>query len=243
MKVCIYSLFLSLLLLSCFKSEKSPYLILDPKEHVSEFISISEFVDTVMYIPLDTSMLIKGIGRHFLIDDDCMFFDTNEGVLKYSRQGIFLQKIGRVGGAPQEYTNYRAIAMDKENERIYVYSLPRKLIVYNFDGEFLNFFSVELPDDGLYPIQMYYRNGLIYFFYRNCLGGETRKSLFWVITDTKGQMKTFRRSNEIQLGADYAASYGLFGVNVKDADSFVYWDLFNDTVFHVNGMEAKIVYL
>lgn len=54
--------------------------------------------------------------------------------------------------------------MDKENERIYVYSLPRKLIVYNFDGEFLNSFSVELPDDGLYPIQMYYRNGLIYFF-------------------------------------------------------------------------------
>ena len=155
MKVYMYSFFLSLLLLSCCKSEKSPYLILDPKEHVSEFISISEFVDTVMYIPLDTSMLIKGIGRHFLIDDDCMFFDTSEGILKYSRQGTFLQKIGRVGGAPQEYTNYRAIAMDKENERIYVYSLPRKLIVYNFDGEFLDFFSVELPDDGLYPCLLY----------------------------------------------------------------------------------------
>ena len=118
MKVYMYSFFLSLLLLSCCRSEKSPYLILDPKEHISEFISISEFVDTVMCVPLDTSMLIKGIGRHFLIDDDCMFFDTSEGILKYSRQGTFLQKIGRVGGAPQEYTNYRAIAMDKENERI-----------------------------------------------------------------------------------------------------------------------------
>ena len=42
--------------------------------------------------------------------------------------------------------------MDKENERIYVYSLPRKLIVYNFDGEFLNFFSVELPDDGVWKL-------------------------------------------------------------------------------------------
>lgn len=74
MKVYMYSFFLSFLLLSCCRSEKSPYLILDPKEHVSEFISISEFVDTVMCVPLDTSMLIKGIGRHFLIDDDCMFF-------------------------------------------------------------------------------------------------------------------------------------------------------------------------
>lgn len=103
MKVYMYSFFLSLLLLSCCRSEKSPYLILDPKEHISEFISISEFVDTVMCVPLDTSMLIKGIGRHFLIDDDCMFF-VLVGILKYSRQGTFLQKIGRVGGAPQEYT-------------------------------------------------------------------------------------------------------------------------------------------
>ncbi|WP_294611052.1 6-bladed beta-propeller [uncultured Bacteroides sp.] len=243
MKQYIYGSFLCLLLYSCIKSERYPYLLITPENLISKSLELSELIDTVIYIPIDTTVLIRGLGRRFLINDDCMFFDTNEGVLKFDKQGKFLMKIGCVGGAPQEYSNYRAIAMDKENERIYVYSLPKKLAVYNFDGVFLNSSLVELPDDGLYPVQIYHRNGLLYFFYTNCLGGESRKPLHWVITNMKGELVTCWRGSDTQLGADYAASFGTFGVSVKDENSFIYWDLFNDTIFHVKGMEHETAYL
>ena len=195
---------------------------------------------------MDDSVLIPSLGGDYnCITDDYLFFNTKQGILKYDWGGKFLQRIGKIGEGPEEYCRYPSITVDNDNCCLYVYSRPKTLLVYSFDGILLNRYSIDMPEDGNYPKHLYYKDGCLYFFYTNGLGGDrdNYRPLFWVIATTNGTILSIRRASQEKVKQSSYRLYNNLSANHTYSGSFIFWDLFNDTIFHVNEKEINAAYL
>lgn|GEM_PF-6527580 len=136
----------TLTLFSCKRSD------IKPTDHRVEIIEIndinakeevllSDFVEKVRFIPLETSRngfiieiseLIGSEGSLFILDR------PNNCVLKYSKSGEFIGKIGGKGKGPGEYT--QIVDIDVSNNKVYVLDFSgQKVLIY--DAEKLSYIS------------------------------------------------------------------------------------------------------
>lgn len=244
-----YVVFIILFLL-CACSEKHSEQWLCAIEPAGMMISPEEafehIVDTIIYVQIDDSVLIPSLGGNYhCVTDDYLFFNTKQGILKYDWNGRFLQKIGGIGEGPNEYFRYPSITIDNDNSCLYVYNRPQNLLVYSFDGNLLNSYHIDMPEDGIYPKHLYYNGGHLYFFYVNGLGGDrdNYKPLFWVIVTTNGTILSIRRASQEKMKQRSYRLYSNLSANQTNNDCFVFWDLFNDTIFHVNANKVNAGYL
>lgn len=141
--------FLTLILLfifcSCNPIQKENYIVdkitLELSESESK-IKLSEIIDSIVYIPLETNgqSLLGNIDRiigmengNFLIVDKNLVSE----VLVFDSVGHFLNKIGKKGSAPSEYVMIEDIAY--YNQTAYIWdSSSRKILEYSLDGNWKN---------------------------------------------------------------------------------------------------------
>jgi len=107
-------------------------------------LNVSEFADTVLYIPLETNSqsLIKGIYRTQIIGEHILL-NCNDKLLLFSKSGKFIRQIGRKGKGPGEYnyvTDFVAVG-----DTIFISpSSKQTLIKYTINGDFIE--ELSLPD-------------------------------------------------------------------------------------------------
>ena len=227
-------------------SESWIYAIEPTGTVISSEEAYRHIVDTIFYVQIDDSVLIPSLGGDYhCITDNYLFFNTKQGLLKYDWNGKFLQKIGEIGEGPKEYCQYPNIAVDNDNCCLFVYSRPKTILVYSFDGILLNRYHIDMPEDGNYPKHLYYYDGCLYFFYTNGLGGDrdNYKPLFWVIATTNGTILSIRRASQKKVRQISYKLYNNLSANQTYSDSFIFWDLFNDTIFYVNSEKVNTAYL
>lgn len=235
----------ALLLFSCSSMNKAKTLPVLSPFAASATIDLADVVDTVMYVQLDDSILLAGIGNLALTDSFIVGTSGENGIVRFDLRGNFHNAIGHIGQGPEEYQrgNY-CMALDARNDIVYVFISPDILLSYSLAGDFLHRVHLQMPKDvsGVqYPELFRVQNGLLYFYYMNA-GAVGEKPLYWMKMHKDGAFA------ECRQGAEKRKSFyeGVLLVNdyvsVNDS-TMIYWDNFNDTVFHVNPSKETAAYL
>ncbi len=116
-------------------------VIIDMEEIVNQPITelnLSMVADSLEYIPLETlsESLIDRTG-HVVLTEEFIFLQTLHNILKFSRDGKYLSKIGSQGRGPGEYVTMRNISIDIDKERLLIFpNIASELLIYTFDNKY-----------------------------------------------------------------------------------------------------------
>lgn len=116
-------------------------------------VPLSEFAESVEFIQFEnTEESLLGRIQDIQITKDYIFLKHNgTGLLaQYTRDGKFLRHFGALGRGPKEYALMRKFSLDEENELVYIQTnWTRKILVYNFGGEYKRTVRFMAVDRGL----------------------------------------------------------------------------------------------
>jgi len=204
-------------------------------------VPLSEIAESVEYIPLENnkeSML--GSIMDVQLTSDYIFVKHNGSRLLtlFDRNGKFIRHIGKEGRGPKEYGLMRIFSLDEKNKLIYIHTnWTRKILVYNFDGEYVN--TIKL--DGFDRVQMVWAHDSVlvsfsepsmgtesFVFMETNFNGDTLQTtpnhLFWEKKGENSFMVSYWGRNNFYLANNKLHMKG--------------W--YNDTVYSYND-ENKIV--
>lgn len=106
-------------------------------------LRLSDEVDKIDIVPLETTgqSLLSTIVDVFITDEDIFIQDFKNGVFRFSRDGTFLNKIGKHGQGPGEYLYVDQLIIDHDKVLISEVgkesSATRRIHIYDFEGQFL----------------------------------------------------------------------------------------------------------
>ncbi|MDL2213286.1 6-bladed beta-propeller [Bacteroides sp. OttesenSCG-928-E20] len=229
---------------SCIQpKENSSFPVIDWGNYTSTTIQISDYVDSISYIQLDSTVIIPGFSCVHATDS-CFFLGTTEGILKYNHCGKFLHKIGNIGQGPGEYTRgQNKFSLDTKKQQIYVYNYPDRIMTFTFDGEYLGQVEIKHSEIDCIPAGFHFINGSFYFFHF-FIGGEDQPYL-WEVIDADGKRRSFKRDYNTRWTKDEQVLpfHGGFIFYIWQNNSALYWNHVNDTIYRVSEKEQKPVYL
>ena len=111
-------------------------------------LKMSELVKNIRYVKLETtsdnligtvSQLIPLKNKYLVVDNS-----ASKQVLLFDATGRFITRISRVGVAPGEYVTITSVAVDEEEERIFIADMGTgNILVYDMRGEYLDKISVD----------------------------------------------------------------------------------------------------
>jgi outer membrane protein assembly factor BamB len=122
----------------------------------------SELFDSLKYICLETTddILIKEITRLKYVDEKIYILDKrSQTVFCFDMGGKLCWKIHSLGQGPQEYTQLTDFDIDKENNKLYLFSFRDKILVYDLSGNFIKEYNTELGGKSFA-----YNKGQIYIY-------------------------------------------------------------------------------
>jgi hypothetical protein len=155
MKIKLLQAFLLVLLFfgcnTSYKDSKSstleePNTLFIIKDELTK-INYSEVFDSVKYVVLDTSddILLSEVTRLKCLDS-CIYVldERTQTLFSFSMNGKMNWKIQDKGRGPDEYYQLRDFDIDCNKKEIYLFSTYDKILVYNFEGDFLHAVPVKL---------------------------------------------------------------------------------------------------
>ena len=111
-----------------------------------EIIRLSEFVDSVKFIKLETTdeNLIKDISKILFIDDEIVVVDKMGGkIFVFDKNGNYTRKIANRGRGPGEYLSITSCNYDSDRQIFSIYDDNScKLLLYYRNGEFIKESSI-----------------------------------------------------------------------------------------------------
>lgn len=140
-------------------------------------LNVSEFADTVMYIPLETNA--KSFFKRVIqiqITDKYIFINGRDQLLVFSKEGKFIRQIGRKGKGPGEHLLIFGFVV--VHDTVYISSSgKRSLLKYNVTGNFLEEVPTlaQLPRFNVTPDNriVSFISGKLIFFDRKLKGIDT----------------------------------------------------------------------
>ena len=118
-----------------------------------EKIDLSEFVDSVKFIRLETTeeSLINGINKVLFIDKEIVIADHRGGkILVFDAEGRYIRKIADRGRGPGEYLSITSCNYDNTREILSIYDgIGQKLLLYRTDGEFIKDIPVKVGEGSM----------------------------------------------------------------------------------------------
>lgn len=215
--------FLQLDVESAFEEKKNLYL--------------SQIASKVEYIELETNeKCIIGRKPKFFFTDSLIFVSNADHILKYSRKGIFLGRIGQGGRGPGEIDAIRTLSVIPEKEILVVQKAgQRELLFFSFDGSFLKNASIprliehfKVLNDGNYLAYDSGNSGTEN--YNFVLINEKRDTISVVLNNDKwGEYTSMSIMQE----------YPIFEPFYQYNDKYFFKSVYNDTIYTIS--ENKIV--
>lgn len=103
---------------------------------------LSEISSNIDVVPLETKdeSLISSIADMIITNTDILIEDVRNGVLRFSRNGDFINKIGKKGNGPDEYIMLEQIEYDEINREVYFFT-GRGIKVYSLEGHYKRIIS------------------------------------------------------------------------------------------------------
>ena len=172
---------------SCIRSEESGIFKIDPRIFLEKKIVLSEIASDVKYIPLENKFPIGYIYSYKFVSGYIYMAIKDIGVVRFTIDGKFDSKYGKIGRGPGEYIYFLKFAVDETSGSVYVMDHKMDDIkVYNSKGKHIR--NIKLPKDengfGLSDIEFY--NSMLFLAQYIDMGHGIYN---WLITDTLGEIK------------------------------------------------------
>jgi len=162
-----------------------PYMI-DIGNNISNIkpVPLSGVGKHLEYVPLETTpeSLLERL-RLIEMTESLIFVSDYNKVVEFDRDGNYIRTIGTMGRGPNEYLVLNDFCLDETKGIIYILANEADLLVYGFDGEFIE--SVRLP---FVSMSFLFKDPDRFFYYSANIPGKTTDSVFsWYITDAQGK--------------------------------------------------------
>ncbi len=143
---------------------------------------LSELTDGIQYVPLETDSLNLLRSISWLdITKDYIIASDSRGLYQFDREGGFIKEIGRIGRGPGEHNGRIRLAIDKNNNEVFIYSfgfgaggvnvhdLETGSYKHSFSVDFLAHALAVLPDGSIAFFTMESESDIneVYFIDRN----------------------------------------------------------------------------
>ncbi len=139
----IYSLLIGGVLAACSTKNTIPenVRIIDLSNNVRKVktLSLSDVAAQMEIVPLEVtdSSLIAEIENIQIGEQDIWLKCSREqSILRFSRQGKFLNKVGRFGQGPGEYSLFYDFMIDEDRREVNIVTIGSGVYTYGFDGMF-----------------------------------------------------------------------------------------------------------
>ncbi len=203
------------------KNEIDSEIIINPDNAIDKEVYLSDFVEELVYIPIDNEVIFSGIISIDICGNYIVIGTQVEPLLRYDIEGNFINRIGSHGRGPGEYQFAHHFVMDSQCKKIFIYD-NYKIITYNINGKFIRDFNI--TDFDGHPGQIYYRNGIIYLACQ-LMYGYAKYS--WVVVDTLGNTLSYKFNKIPPFNSIQPGRAGFFTIK----DNLHYWNDHYDTIF------------
>ena len=121
--------------------QDTPYAVINLSDKVTEVkqLPLSDAVQKVDIVPLETTdeSLINDLTFVEISDKFIFVYQLkNSEILRFARDGKFLNKIGKKGQGPGEYTYISGLQIDENKGEVYAITTANGVLVYDFEGRF-----------------------------------------------------------------------------------------------------------
>ncbi len=203
-------------------------------------LSLSDIADDVEYVLLKTSNVKEdfffGSPYEVFIAQDYIFVQLLESVIQYDRQGNLIRTIGRQGSGPGEYTGVNEMAVDEQQQRIFVTN-SGKINVYDFTGKF--FRTIKADCDGkIMPLDStHIAAEVINWWY------DTKERLV-ILNDSGKVEKSFPRPRLFKHTNMAKSTLGDGRVPrlLRFGEVVYFNERYNDTIFEIKNNELQMRY-
>jgi hypothetical protein len=199
-----------------------------------ETINLSQIATNVEYIRLETKdecLLWGGVKRYFFTDN-FIFISNKDHILKFSRDGKFINKIGAPGRGPGEIDLIVTMTILPDKKLIIVQTnVGRKLLYFTFDGAFVKTVAFST----YVPYIKVLRDGK-YLTHDNGSSGKN-KFTFGLVNEKMDTLSVIKNSNHwtytqnVRIGIGYPQ----FEPYYESGGRNFFKTLYNDTVFTVSS--------
>jgi hypothetical protein len=233
-----FVIFFQLSLFNNIFCQQIPVLNLTPAIEHPVNITLSDFVESITYIPLTTTydVLVDKYPRIFVTKDYIITCTANKCLLFNRMDGSFIREIGSHGRGPGEYQSTRGIFNDII-PALYFTGWNGNLIKYTMDGTFRG--NIKIPgyednfDSPTVPMNYSFINdSIIVCDFLIALGIES-KSL--MIFNEKGKvLKIIPNRNILKTKQSFVLQTGESSFYHFNKNLF-FQNLYNDTVFKISA--------
>ena len=236
-----YLLFLFFLTFSCSSPNDNLHEIINLKQAFEKMkpVDISDIANNFEYIRLETKdVCLTGAKLKVYSDDQYLIaIDLNKILLFNRKDGKFIREIGHMGNGPGEYSRtYRVMPFNEEKNIVYA-GRNKKRYGYSLDGQLKDTLTIPELVSEIGNID----EGIFAAFLPNYQGNEKNKII--IFNDKDSLIKIFQ---------NYLSAPKTDGFFVYNPGSWFYklnkqlyfYELFNDTLFHVstNSLTPRIIF-
>jgi hypothetical protein len=201
---------------------------------------LSQIASNVEYIQLETKKecLIRSVVSYFFTDS-LIFIKNFDHILKFSRNGKFLKKIGNPGRGPGEIVNIRVMSIIPDKRLIIVQNnFARELLYFSFDGQLVK--TITIP----YTQYMKVLNDGRYFAYDD--GGGGNEKYTFRLTNEMGDTISVK-DNYTKWTNTNTSNFGI-SIGYKFEPFYLYRNnlfvktMYNDTVYSIIANKIRPSY-
>jgi hypothetical protein len=219
-KIMYYTTIFCVLLSGC-KRDVITEIIINPQNTTDKQVVLSDFVDELIYIPLDNEVIFSGIISLDISGNHVVIGTQGAPLLQYDIEGNFINRIGSRGRGPGEYQFAHHFVIDSKSNKVYIYD-NNKIITYSTDGKLIGEFY--LFDSEGHPSQIFYKDGKIYLAY-NLMYGNAKYN--WCIVDTIGNLHSYKLNHIPTFSSSILGRAGFISIE----NELYYWNDYNDSIF------------
>ena len=122
-------------------------------ENVSDKLYIDPLIEETYYVPLETTNeSLFAYNRKTIVYKDRIYVLDDvlaRAVLIFDMNGKFLRKIGKQGGAPNEFALLFGMAVDEKNDRLVLFDqAKKKLLHFTLEGDYVKTTDVNFDFSG-----------------------------------------------------------------------------------------------
>ena len=234
-------LLIGLILFACKKEQtdslrNKDLITIDFESSLVDKLKFSQFVDTIEFIPLETTdrNLIGEIQR-VIYDDEKYYIRTTHGMQNanlfvFDKKGKFLWGLNKRGNGPGEYNDFEDFLLTKERINVISYF---KFISYDKLGQFIKESKIELKSQVKEFIPI---NDTTFFAFVFRTRSNDLNFLFKMNDDGKVEKRFFQRNESEARINDFRIHWrGLESWN----NIYYFNHPFSDTIFQIEDEKVK----
>jgi len=207
-------------------SPESSICEFDPRIFKGKEFTLSEIADDITYVPLDNAFPLHRIVQTIFTRDAIYLNSVNIGILRYGRNGSFINKIGSIGRGPGEYIFYMFFCVDDKSGKVYnISDGSGRIQVFSKNGDLIGSFLAKDYGTSISNI-LFYNSDL----FIQCAIEWEDANYEWMIYDTLGNLV---KKQKRHLPNFYNNSSGA-GNPYKFKNKLSYYNSWTDTIFSIS---------